>query len=201
MMMNIASFFQSLIRLVALSLLVAVLVIGGFQTSELSAYALGYSGSSDCNYLNIDDVEGKYECEGQCVVKGISGLEFLGVLGETDTIEYLRINNEDLDPYNYYYDEYNPYDYENREDFYRVTVEGKDNFSEVEIGPLVGTTMQTATTQVSDNKFPVVEKYLFDARRYEGCEVKGFTKIVSNPTEENFKSCVVECSKITDSRF
>ena len=200
-MIDLASFFQSLIRLVALSVLVAVLVIGGFQTSELSAYALGYSASSDCNYLNIDDVEGKYECQGQCVVKGTSGLEFFGVSGEIDTIEYLRIDNQDVDPYSYYGAQNSPYNYENMEDFYQVTIEGKDDFYEVEIGPLVGTTMQTATTEVSDNKFPVVEQYLFNARRYEECEVKGFTKIVSNPTEENFKSCVVECPKMSNSRF
>ena len=199
--MNFASFFQSFIRLVGLSFLITVLVIGGFQTSELSAYALGYSGSSDCNYLNIDDVEGKYECEGQCIVKGTSGLEFLGVSGEIDTIEFLSIGNENVDPYRYYNSQYNPYGYENIGDFYQVTIEGKDNFSEVEIGPLVGTTMQTATTEVSDNKFPVVEKYFFDASRYEGCEVKGFTKIVSNPTEENFKSCVVQCQKTSNDRF
>ncbi|MDJ0600430.1 MAG: hypothetical protein QNJ37_16515 [Crocosphaera sp.] len=184
-MINIVRFCQSQLRLIVLAMLVTMLTFGSFSYSPLEAMAL-----SDCNYLQKYDVEGEYQCGGQCVLKGDSGLEFLGVSAETDTIEYLRLDDQGVDPY----------DYENMGDFYKVTIQGDGGFSEVEIGPLTATTLQTATTEVSDGLFPVVELYSFDAEAYNGCQVKGFTKIVSNPTEEHFKSCVIQCRKASNNR-
>ncbi|MDJ0729879.1 MAG: hypothetical protein QNJ33_07790 [Crocosphaera sp.] len=192
-MINIVSLCKSQLRLIILAVLVTVLTLGGFPNSRLDAMA------SDCNYIN--DIEGEYQCGGQCVLKGDSGLEFLGVSGETDTIEFLRLDDQEIDPYSRYSYRYDPYAYENRENFYKVTIEGQPDFSEVEIGPLTGSTLQTATTEVSDSLFPVVEVYSFDADRYEGCKSRGFTKIVSNPTEEHFKSCVIHCRKADNGRY
>ncbi len=196
-MLNIVSLCKSHLRLIILAVLVAVLTLGGFPNSQLDAMALGYSSSTDCNY--VEDIEGEYQCEGQCVLKEGDELKFLGVSGETDTIEFLRLDHKGVDPYGGYYPD-DPYAYENMADFYKVTIEahpeGQPDFYEVEIGPLTGTTLQTATTEVSNSLFPVVEVYSFDAASYDGCQAQGFTKIVSNPTEENFKSCVIQCAKV-----
>ena len=196
-MLNIVSLCKSQLRLIILAVLVAVLTLGGFPNSQLDAMALGYSSSTDCDY--VEDIEGEYLCEGQCVLKEESVLKFLGVSGETDTVEFLNLYPRGVDTYGGYYQD-DPSDYENMGEFYKVTIEaypeGEPEFHEVEIGPFNGTTLQTATTEVSDSLFPVVELYSFDAYSSQGCQAQGFTKIVSNPTEENFKSCVIQCDKV-----
>ena len=82
-----------------------------------------------------------------------------------------------------------------KQPFYQVDIKGTDNFSEVEIGPLVGLTLRTATSDVSDHIFPVLEEYIFDTD--ESCQATGFTKIARNPTEENFKSCLIMIRKFS----
>ena len=184
--MNIVSLCKSGMRLLILTILVGVLAFG---TGELSANALESTG---CDQLN--NIEGDYKCSGQCVTKGGDGLEIFKVSNEIDTVKYLRLDDPEFEHCPGYDDSYNSDSPDNMGYFYRVKIEGADDFCEVEIGPLTGLNLYTATTEVSDNIFPVVEQYSFSAN--QSCEAQSFTKVVSNPTEENFKSCVVECYKM-----
>ena len=115
---------------------------------------------------NVTNITGDYQCSGECFIRG----DVIEVSGETDTVKSL----ENM-----------------KKPFYQVDIKGSDNFSEVEIGPLVGLTLRTATSNVSDYIFPVLEDYIFDTD--DNCQATGFTKIVRNPTAENFKSCLISC--------
>ena len=161
--MNIVSRYE-FSRLLLLTLLVAVLVLVGFGSRELNANA------AVCN--TVTNINGEYQCSGKCVVTGDDGRELISVSGETDTVNYFEPMSEE---------------------FYQVEIVGDENFHEIEIGPLVGRTLWTATAEVSDNQFPVLEEYVFDTD--QACQASGFTKIVRNPSKENFKSCVVYCEK------
>ena len=119
---------------------------------------------------SVTDIEGAYSCTGGCAVT--DGRSFFSVCGETDTVRHYPAGSAE---------------------FYEVTIEGKGGFFEVEIGPLVGTILRTSTSYVSDGIYPVLEDYVFDTD--SSCRATGFTKIVRNPTKENFKSCVVHCPK------
>lgn len=161
--MNMVSFCKSGIRLLIFTLLVAILAFGGFGGIELSANAQ----NSVCN--TVKNIDGKYYCSGECFLKGN---EIIKVCGETDTVQ--SISGMSLP-------------------FYKVDIEGTDKFYELEVGPLVGLTLRTATQSVSDEVFPVLEEYIFDTD--QSCQAKGFKKIVRNPSKENFKSCLVQCNK------
>ena len=163
--MNIVSRYE-FSRLLLLTLLVAVLVLGGFGSRDLNANA------AVCD--TVTNINGEYQCSGKCVVTTVDyGRELISVSGETDTVDY-------FDPTN--------------EDFYQIEIVGDGGaFRETEIGPLVGRNLWTATAEVSDNQFPVLEEYLFDTD--QACQAEGFTKIVRNPSKENFKSCLVYCEK------
>lgn len=119
------------------------------------------------------DIEGEYECTGECIITKDGEKQVITVSAENDKIEHYPGAKESL---------------------YQITINGVDNFHEIEIGALSGTEMYTATAQVSDTTYPVLEKYIFDFD--ETGNVTGFTKIVRNPSFENFKSCVIYGKKL-----
>lgn len=164
--MNIVNRYE-FFRALFLSLLVAVLVLGGFGSGDLNANA------DECKI--VSNINGDYQCSGQCVITGDSGRELISVDEETDTIDFFTMSDE----------------------IYQVEIVGDNGeeppFLETEIGPLVGTNLWTATAEVNDGLYPVLEQYLFDTDQY--CDAIGFTKIVRNPSQENFKSCIIHCGK------
>ena len=169
--MNIASRYQCL-KVLLLTVLVAVLVFGNFGIREINAHA-----APACD--TVTEVNGIYEGSGQCVVRNLNNygaLELTSMFGELDRIKYFSRRKNDV--------------------FYQIDIRIKDDesFKEREIGPLVGSTIRTATSNVSDNIFPVLEEYLF--KTDSSCKAIGFTKVVRNPSNENFKSCVVDFKKI-----
>jgi|GEM_PF-1979571 len=169
--MNIASRYQCL-RVLILTVLVAVLVFGNFGIREINAHA-----TPECD--TVTEVNGVYEGSGQCVVRNLKNhgaLEFTPRFGEIDRIKYFSGCENNV--------------------FYQVDIEIKEDksFEEKEIGPLVGSTIRTSTSNVSDKIFPVLEEYLF--KTDSSCKAIGFTKVVRNPSYENFKSCVVDFKKI-----
>lgn len=133
------------------------------------------------------DITGSYTCDVVCVNRyecNDSNLKWIDAVNETDIITdsitaFNEMQGED----------------ETRQNtgLYQVDITSEDGkFTEREIGPLVGCTLYTATESVSDDLFPVLEEYIFDGY---GSEVTGFTKVVRNPSDENFKTCKVKCSK------
>ncbi|MGK7924631.1 MAG: hypothetical protein AB4290_05140 [Spirulina sp.] len=101
---------------------------------------------------------------------------------ETDTIEVFTINSPEgcVDE---------------SAGIYKVEISAPtDNgeFTETEIGPLVGCTLYTATESVSDNQFPVLEDYIFQD---SSGPANGFTKVVRNPSRSDFKTCTVDCTR------
>ena len=149
-------------------LFIAALVLGGCESSGAETQA--------CN--TVTDIEGVYACSGECVVTDSTGTRILKtVTGETDTVERYPGSNEGL---------------------YQVSIIGRDTtgtivFRELEIGVLVERTMRTATADVSDGQYPVLEEYIFETD--PACQATRFTKVVRNPSEDNFKSCVILCDK------
>lgn len=120
----------------------------------------------------VTEIEGVYECGGECVVTKDGSRQLVPVHGETDTIERFPEATEEL---------------------YRVSISGNSDFHEVEIGALSGLVLRTATAEVSDGQFPVLEEYVFEVG--PTCEAMGFTKIVRNPNPEYFKSCAIRCER------
>ncbi|MDG1334154.1 MAG: hypothetical protein P8P74_17610 [Crocinitomicaceae bacterium] len=120
------------------------------------------------------DIEGEYECSGECIITKDGERSVITVSSETDVVESYP---------------------EAKEPLYQVKISGADNFHELEIGALSGAELHTATAEVSDSTYPVLEKYIFDTD--DSGNVIGFTKIVRNPTNENFKSCVIYGKKVT----
>ena len=148
-------------------LLLIVLAPGGCQGRDSDARAE----ASVCTAATA--IEGEYTCSGECVVKGADGSRTLvPVSGETDTIQRFPAAREGL---------------------YQISVAGSNNFHELEIGPLVGCTLRTATADVSDAQYPVLEEYVFETGP-DG-RARGFTKIVRNPSAEHFKTCAIRCEK------
>lgn len=167
--MNIVNYsYYTLVKLLVVTLLWVVFLITDLGGAEFSANAE----TSTCN--TVTNINGEYQCSGKCVVKSDDEWKFIMVSGEKDTVAHFPVGSSDM--------------------FYRVDIENND-FQEVEIGSFIGSTLRTATAQVSDNKFPVLEEYLFDRSDLAG-RAQGFTKIVRNPSEGNFKSCVLHCQKM-----
>ncbi|MEA1675979.1 hypothetical protein [Nitrospirillum sp. BR 11163] len=116
-------------------------------------------------------IVGLYQCTGECVVTAGDGTQSVTeVAGETNTIQ--------------------PYP-GSKHGLYRISIQAA-GFTETEVGPLHGQTLYTATSQVSDGHYPVLEDYLFDVKV---CRVHGYTKIVRNPSQATYKSCAVQCVK------
>jgi hypothetical protein len=116
-------------------------------------------------------IVGLYQCTGECVVTGDGGQQsVVEVASETNTIQ--------------------PYP-GSKHGLYQISIQAP-GFSETEVGPLHGQTLYTATSHVSDGHYPVLEDYLFDVK---ACRVRGYTKIVRNPSQATYKSCAVQCVK------
>lgn len=118
-------------------------------------------------------IEGTYQCSGECVVTTNGTRSLIQVPTETDVITAFPGSRQGL---------------------YQVTITGGGDFRETEIGPLHRCVLSTATSQVSDGHYPVLEEYYFNPKRRT---VTGFTKIVRNPEPNNFKTCKIECTKIS----
>jgi ABC-type Fe3+-hydroxamate transport system substrate-binding protein len=133
---------------------------------------------SACTTINANecdegiDIEGVYNCSGECIVTDITGRNLVQVSGEVDSIALWPGSKQGL---------------------YQVDITGGDDFREVEIGALVGKKMVTATAKVSDNQYPVLEEYTFDVDK--SCKAKSYYKTVLNPSPGAFKSCNILCEK------
>ena len=114
------------------------------------------------------DIPGTYRCTGACV--GADGV-VMQVSGEEDVIAALDA----------------------QAGLFRVQISGAGGFSETEIGALHGDVLYTATAQVSDGKYPVLEEYRFTTD--PACRADGFTKIVRGLNPEAFKSCSIHCTR------
>lgn len=127
---------------------------------------------TSCNEVN--NIEGKYNCSGECIIfKKGEGRTVQTVTGEEDVISKYPGAKEAL---------------------YQVDISGNGGkFSELEIGVLSGLVLRTATAEVSDTTYPVLEEYIFDTD--DACNAIGFTKVVRNPMNETFKACVIYCNK------
>jgi hypothetical protein len=118
-------------------------------------------------------IEGTYQCSGECVVRGAdSVLSVIKVPEEVDRVERFPGSAAGI---------------------YQVAVTGGGGFRELEIGPLVGHTLSTATADVTDKQYPVLEEYVFQSGPQ--CLARGFTKTARNPSNSNFKACVLKCVK------
>lgn len=121
----------------------------------------------------IKHIEGIYQCSGECVIDDSTGNKTLiTVASEQDTINLWPGSKHGI---------------------YQIDIKGGNGFREYEIGALVGNKMQTATANVTDGNYPVLEQYTFKGD--SKCNAKEFTKTVLNPTQKNFKACVVICKK------
>ncbi|MCJ8288848.1 MAG: hypothetical protein HRT58_05490 [Crocinitomicaceae bacterium] len=121
----------------------------------------------------VTEIEGEYICTGECIVIDNGMRIVVTVSGETDRIERYPKAKENL---------------------YQVRITGNDNFNELEIGAFNGRTLCTATAEVSDSTYPVLEEYIFDTDEFG--KAIGFTKIVRNPSSKNFKTCVIYGEKV-----
>ena len=121
--------------------------------------------------FNPESIVGTYVGNGECVQADSTGALSIGTFTENDEITiYPGTENG----------------------FYEVQI-SSGPFYETEIGVLTGNVLRTATWDVMDNNFPVLEEYIFIMD--ENGTATGYTKIVRNPTKENFKSCVVNGEK------
>jgi hypothetical protein len=125
----------------------------------------------DC--ISVEHIEGVYHCAGECVLRANDGgnrvVEISGEVDEISRIEGARTG------------------------LYQSSISGAGGFSELEIGALFGRVMRTATAKVSDGHFPVLEEYLFE--HDASCSATAYTKIVRNPTRDQFKACNIRCEK------
>lgn len=121
----------------------------------------------------VESVEGVYHCAGECVLRADDGgTKLVEISGEVDEIS--RIDGA-------------------KTGLYQSKITGAGGFSETEIGALKGKVMRTATAHVSDGHFPVLEEYLFEHDK--NCAATAYTKIVRNPTQDQFKACNIRCEK------
>lgn len=147
----------------------------------ISGLALCACNSSECEATEpvetaeaVIDIEGEYECTGECIVTNASGERtVISVSVETDKVK--------------------PYP-DATKGLYQVRITGANNFEELELGALSGLTLRTATAQVSDSTYPVLEEYVFDTD--ESGKVIGFTKTVRNPDPNHFKTCLIYGKKV-----
>lgn len=80
-----------------------------------------------------------------------------------------------------------------RTGIYQIDIHGGDGFRELEIGSLVGNKMNTATANVVDGHYPVLEEYTFTGDT--NCDAVSFVKTVLNPSQHAFKACTILCAK------
>ena len=141
------------------------------MTGSLPKVSVARDQQEQCK--RVEGVEGIYHCAGECVLRAEDGgTRLVEVSGEVDSIS--RVDGA-------------------KTGLYRNHISGADGFSELEIGALHGKVMRTATASVSDGHFPVLEEYVFEYD--DSCSVTAFTKIVRNPSREQFKACNIHCEK------
>lgn len=146
-----------------LPLLAALVLVGSGAPAAAEA--------SECEA--VTHIEGEYRCGGECIMTEPGGKrKVVEVSGETDRIERYP---------------------KTREPFYQVHITGAQGFRELEIGVFDGHVLWTATAEVSDGQYPVLEDFHFEAGR--DCRAQGYHKIVRNPSPAIFKSCLVRCKK------
>ncbi|MEO1259268.1 MAG: hypothetical protein AAFZ15_10755 [Bacteroidota bacterium] len=161
--MTNSKFYFSLPLYFLTVILLAALFLGSCQAPVPEAPA--------CD--SVTDIEGVYNCQGQCVITdSLGNKSLLTVSVESDTIQRFKGAKESL---------------------YQVNIGGAGGFHEIEIGPFNGQTLYTATANVTDNLYPVLEEYVFDSDA--DCKAVSFIKTVRNPTPDNFKACVIYCKK------
>lgn len=119
------------------------------------------------NVENLTDIDGDYECSGECITTVDGSKVLVTVKSETDKIEHYPNTKAPL---------------------YQVNITN-GTFNETELGALCGRTLRTATSQVSDTTYLVLEEYVFETD--DDGAVVGFTKTVRNPNHDNFKTCVI----------
>jgi hypothetical protein len=117
------------------------------------------------------DLAAVYTCAGECIAAGNGAQKVVTVSGEKSTISVYPGTTAGL--------------------FQVAVVSGSK--TETEIGGLAGMVLHTATSAVSDNKFPVLEEYFFDVDAQ--CQATGFTKLVRNPNPVDFLACNIRCKK------
>ncbi|OFZ11809.1 MAG: hypothetical protein A3D92_00420 [Bacteroidetes bacterium RIFCSPHIGHO2_02_FULL_44_7] len=123
----------------------------------------------------VTNIEGEYLCTGGCIMNNESGERVVvTVSGEKDSIEHYPGADENL---------------------YQVRISGANQFYELEMGALSGKVLRTATAEVSDSTYPVLEEYVFDTDA--SGKVVGFTKTVRNPDATHFKTCVIYGKKVS----
>ncbi|MEE4377730.1 MAG: hypothetical protein V2J55_09500 [Candidatus Competibacteraceae bacterium] len=146
-------------------------VLCGFAVLILAS--VSQLGATESGCLTVSGVAGEYHCAGECVVRtSDGGTELIPVTGEVDVIQKIEGAKTEL---------------------YRSEISGSNDFHEVEIGALTGKTLRTATAKVSDNQFPVLEEYVFE--HDASCAATAYTKIVRNPSQQDFKACNIHCEK------
>lgn len=122
-------------------------------------------------------ITGSYACQGACARADSTTFQ---VNGEVDTV-YLISGSENL---------------------YRVQIEGQGGFYETEIGALsVSGVLRTATSNVSDSIYPVLEEYEFYnivALPNGQQQANSFQKTVRGPDHGAFKACSVTCNRMAD---
>jgi len=137
------------------------------------AYAQSRDAAGEAACHDVTDIEGTYDCSGECAVTAADGTRSVSpVQGEVDEIKRFPGATTGL---------------------YQVDITGAGGFHEVEIGALSERTLRTATVQVSDQTYPVLEEYVFDTDA--SCRSVGYTKIVRNPVPYQFKACNIQCTK------
>ena len=151
------------------------LIHGGFiHAVFVSVFAVGCDKSEQdapkvCE--SVSGIEGSYTCGGACVVTDAGQKKVQLVSGERDVVAAYPDAPEGL---------------------YRVEITNT-GFSETEIGVLTGKVLRTATSEVSDNHYPVLEEYVFE--HDANCTASAYTKIVRNPTLGDFKACNIACTR------
>ena len=149
-------------------LFITAIILLGCESTEAD-----HTHATSCD--KVVDIEGKYTGSGECVITDKDGKRTVSpVPSETDVIERYKDATQPL---------------------YQVKITG-GSFHELEIGPLSGRVLYTATAEVSDSTYPVLEQYIFDVD--ESCKAVGFTKVVRNPDPKSFKACVVYCKKVEE---
>jgi hypothetical protein len=147
-------------------LFLGALMLNACQTEDLDVI-------EETSSINtVTDIQGEYICTGECVETKDGQRSIIEVSGETDLIQHYQGAQQEL---------------------YQVVITGAD-FKELEIGALNGLTLSTATAEVSDGHFPVLEEYTFETDSFG--KAIGFTKIVRNPNAESFKTCVIYGKKV-----
>lgn len=151
---------------------VAVLLSLSMQRPGFASETQASSTATSCP--GVQHVEGSYQCRGECAVQVANStkLKVVQVEGERDRIQRLPGATAQM---------------------LQVEIHGNDGFYELEVGPLVGNTLSTATVEVSDQQYPVIEEYVFQTQN--SCFVSSFTKTVRGLTPGKFKSCILQCAR------